>query len=113
MASSGCARCTRPMGWPRSKWTPCAPRAQALQLALPGSAQRRDAQHLARIDLVGVGQHWPVGLENDVVLVALALAVLALGNRPQRVAFDDRVELRLRSGGGRLDVVLHGLHPDS
>src|SRR5262249_19553095 len=75
------------------------------------SAQRRNAQNLARIDLVGVGQHRTVGLEDDVVLVALALAVFSLGNRPQRVAALDRVELGFRRGGSRLDVVLHRLHP--
>ena len=70
--------------------------------------QRRNAQHLARIDLVRVAQHRAVGLEDDVVLVALALAVLPLGDRPQRVAGHDRVELRLGRRRGRLDVVLHG-----
>ena len=47
------------------------------------SPHRRDAQHLAGIDLVGVGQHRAVGLEDDVLFPAVALAVLSLGNRRQ------------------------------
>ena len=96
----------------------CRPRAQKIlradlseRCALV-SAQRRDAQDLAGVDLVGVGQHRAVGLEDDVVLPAGALAVFSLGNRPQRVAALDRIELRFGRGGGRLDVVLHRLHAD-
>ena len=83
-----------------------------LFLVSPNSSRRRDAQHLAGIDLVGGGQHRPVGLENDIVVPAVALAVLSLGNRPQRVAALDRVELRFGCGGRRLDVVLDRLHAD-
>jgi hypothetical protein len=59
-----------------------------------------------------VSQHRPVGLENDVILSAVALAIFPLGNRPQGVAALDRIELRFGGGGCRLDVVLHRLHAD-
>src|ERR1700722_15356857 len=68
------------------------------------SAQRWDTQHLAGIDPVGVGQHRPVGLEDDVILSAVALAVFPLGKRPEGVAALDRIELRFRRGCSRLDV---------
>src|SRR5690606_15141561 len=44
------------------------------------SGERRNAQHLARIDLVRVRQHRLVGLEDEGVLGTVALAVVALGD---------------------------------
>src|SRR5690606_26563315 len=61
---------------------------------------RRNAQHLAGIDLVGIAQHRPVRLED--VGIAAAVAEMLLGDLPERVALDHGVEYRLRRrfGGG-------------
>ena len=61
----------------------------------------RDAQHLARIDLVRVAQHRLVGLED--FHVGVGVAVLGLGDARQGVAAHDGVVARLvgRRGNGQ------------
>ena len=70
-------------------------------MASPGysdvSAQVRNAQHLAGIDLVRVGQHGLVGLEDHRMLGARLVEVL--GDLPEVVALLDGVEHRLLGVG--------------
>src|SRR5579875_1503646 len=75
--------------------------------SLSGTRERRNPQHLARIDLVGIGEHWPVGLEDLTVFAPVALAILDLGDFPKRVARFDGIELRLRGCGSGHNIVLH------
>src|SRR3546814_9243149 len=63
----------------------CKPANAAGFAGLCGSVQRRNAQHLAGVDFVGVRQHGLVGLENHSVLGALALAVAGLDRKSTRL----------------------------
>ncbi|KAG1246057.1 hypothetical protein G6F65_020892 [Rhizopus arrhizus] len=77
-----------------------------------GLRQGRDTQHLARVDLVGAGQHRLVGFENQRVLCALALAVLRLGDLPQVVALLHRVHLGFGRGLLHFQLIVHRGHAD-
>ena len=70
----------------------------------PSGSLRGNAQLLSRVDLVGVRQHGPVGLEDLVVQVGVA--VVLLGDLRERVTLDHGVVAGLGGRGGHRQLVI-------
>ena len=67
-----------------------------------------NAQHLAGIDLVRIGEHGFVGFENLRILVGRAVKLFA--DFREVVSFDHRIPLRNRFGCAHCHLVVHPAH---
>ena len=66
----------------------------------------RNPQHLAGKDLARFGQQKLVGFKDQMIFVAMAVAIYSFGDLPQRIAGLECIKLQLRSFGCGRDIAL-------
>ena len=81
-----------------------------LRLSVRGLLVRKrwNPQHLAWMDLVGIGQQRHVGFKNPMISAAMAGAIFGLRDLPERIAGPHGIKLRLRRFIGGRGIVVDG-----
>src|ERR1700704_4932329 len=80
-------------------WRPSSKRVSA--------RKRWNPQHLAGMDLAGIGQQRLIGFEDQMIFAAMAAAIFGFGDVPQRIAGFERIKLRFNGFGGGPDIVMY------